>query len=147
MIERPWNLPPVCCSPPVGPPPVLVLFGAPQSARVAREFAREYVTYHVPDASEEHLDAVMLVTCELVTNAIRYGTEPGDSVRVVLDADATRTRVEVQDPVRRRPRRRPDSAERDRGRGLVIIDALCAGRWGIEDAPLGKLVWVEVKAG
>jgi anti-sigma regulatory factor (Ser/Thr protein kinase) len=132
---------------PQGPPPVLVLTSEPQSAGVARDFAREYVAYHRPDASEDHLDTVVLATSELVTNAVRYGTEPGDSFRVVLDADATRTRVEVHDPVRRHPHRRPESADRTRGRGLLILDALCPGTWGVEDAPLGKAVWAEVPAG
>jgi hypothetical protein len=93
----------------------------------------------------EHV--VSRAACELVTNAVRYGTEPGDSFRVVLDADATRTRVEVHDPVRRHPHRRADSTERSRGRGLVILDALCPGAWGVEDAPMGKAVWAEVPAG
>lgn len=69
----------------------------------------EFVPYHVPGVSEDYVETVALVVCELVTNAIRYGTEPGDSVRVVLDADDNRTRVGVHDPVRRRPRPRPRS--------------------------------------
>jgi two-component sensor histidine kinase len=130
----------------VGPPPILLLTSEPQSARKARKFVREYVAYHVPRASEDHVENVVLVTCELVTNSIRYGTEPDDLVRVVLDADDGRTRVEVHDPVRRRPRARPESDERDRGRGLLILDSLCAGRWGVTEIPLGKAVWAEVKA-
>jgi anti-sigma regulatory factor (Ser/Thr protein kinase) len=93
------------------------------------------------------VDTVVLATSELVTNAVRYGTEPGDSFRVMLDADGTRTRVEVHDPVRRHPHRRAESTERTRGRGLLILDALCPGAWGVEDAPMGKAVWAEVPAG
>lgn len=130
----------------VGPPPILLLASAPESVRAARKFVREYVGYHVPGASEDHVENVVLVTCELVTNSIRYGTEPDDLVRVVIDADDTRTRVEVHDPVRRRPRVRPESDKRDRGRGLLILDSLCPGSWGVEDIPLGKAVWAEVKA-
>ena len=145
MIEPRRNTDPVCCAPPSGPPPVLLLVGERESARAAREFVREFVRYHVPDASEDYVETVALVTCELVTNAIRYGTEPGDSLRVTLDADDTRTRVEVQDPVRRRPRPRPESDERDRGRGLIILDALCHS-WGVTDVAFGKVVWAKVKA-
>ncbi|MBW8735918.1 MAG: ATP-binding protein [Streptomyces turgidiscabies] len=129
----------------VGPPPILLLASEPESARAARKFVREYVGYHVPEASEDHVETVVLVTCELVTNSIRYGTEPDDLVRVVIDADDGRTRVEVHDPVRRRPRVRPESDQRDRGRGLLILDFLCH-RWGVTDIPLGKAVWAEVKA-
>ncbi|MFJ6725632.1 ATP-binding protein [Streptomyces sp. NPDC091281] len=123
-----------------------MLVSDPQSASVARDFVRRYVGHHLPDASTEHLDACLLVTSELVTNAIRYGTEPGDRLRLAVDADDTRTRVEVHDPVRRQPRRRPESACRARGRGLLILDALCPGRWGVSDRPMGKAVWAEVKA-
>lgn len=129
----------------VGPPPILLLASEPESARAARKFVREYVGYHAPEASEDHVETVVLVTCELVTNSIRYGTEPDDLVRVVIDADDGRTRVEVHDPVRRRPRVRPESDQRDRGRGLLILDFLCH-RWGVTDIPLGKAVWAEVKA-
>ncbi|MEU4066573.1 ATP-binding protein [Streptomyces wedmorensis] len=145
MIER-WRetVPAACCAPPGGPPPVLLVEGVPESASAARGFVREFVEYHAPDASEDHVAAVVLVACELVTNSIRYGTEPGDSIRITMDAGGAHTRVEVQDPVRRRPRARPESEERDRGRGLLILDALCHA-WGVEDAPLGKTVWAEVK--
>ncbi|WP_254879048.1 ATP-binding protein [Streptomyces sp. NA04227] len=127
-------------------PTVLLLAGVPESVRRARAFVRDGLTCDARLADPDHIDTVVLITSELVTNAIRYGTEPGDSVRVVLDADATRTRVEVHDPVRRRPRIRPASDERQRGRGLIILDALCPGRWGTYDIPFGKAVWAEVAA-
>ncbi|MEU6482943.1 ATP-binding protein [Streptomyces sp. NPDC046887] len=146
MIEGQLANLPACCAPPPGPPPILVLLGEPESAKAARKFVREYVGYHLPGVSTDHIETVVLVACELVTNAIRYGTEPGDSVRLVLDADDRRTRVEVHDPVRRHPRRRSASDERGRGRGLVILDALCPDAWGVTDIPFGKAVWAEVPA-
>ncbi|MGA5577928.1 ATP-binding protein [Streptomyces koyangensis] len=130
--------------PPAGPPPVLVLAGEPQSARAARVFVAEYLAHHVPEATEEHVNTVVLVACELAGDAIRYGTEPGDSFRVVIGADDRRTRVEVHGAVRRRPRRRPRSEARSRGRGLLVLDALREGKWGVEDIPLGKAVWADV---
>ncbi|KPI01846.1 hypothetical protein OK074_5512 [Actinobacteria bacterium OK074] len=146
MIERRRDTAPVCYAPAVGPPAILLLLSEPASARAAREFVREYLRHYAPEASAEHIDSVVLVTCELVTNSIRYGTEPEDSLRVVLDTDDTRTRVEVQDPVRRHPRVRPESDDRDRGRGLIILDKLCPDRWGVYDIPFGKAVWAEVMA-
>ncbi|MFF2650404.1 ATP-binding protein [Streptomyces sp. NPDC058045] len=124
-------------------PRQLVLAGKPQSASAARQFAREYVLHCTPDADEDHVDTVLLVTSELVTNAIRYGTEPGDSFALTLDSRDSVTRVEVRDPVRRHPRRRPESHMRDRGRGLLILDGLCPA-WGVDDALFGKVVWAEV---
>lgn len=146
MIERRPDVIPACHASQVGPPSVLLLVGEPKSAKAAREFVREYIGYHVPGVTSEHIENAVLIACELVTNSIRYGTEPDDLVRVVLDADSTRTRVEVHDPVRRHPRLRPESGTRDRGRGLIILDALCPGRWGVADRPFGKCVWAEVTA-
>ncbi|MGW6479505.1 ATP-binding protein [Streptomyces sp. NPDC055059] len=130
----------------LGPPQVLLLASHPESACAAREFVRRFIDHHMPDAGEDYIDNVVLIASELVTNSIRYGTEPNDCIRVVLDTDAHRTRVEVHDPVRRHPRMLPESGERDRGRGLVILDALCPGTWGVTDIPMGKSVWAEVKA-
>jgi len=144
MIEQRGGTLPASCTP-TGPPSELLLSSEPQSARAAREFVRKFVEYHVPGVSQDHVDAAVLVTCELVTNALRYGTEPGDMLRVVLDANAGRTRVEVHDPVRRRPSIRPESDDRNRGRGLLIVDTLCPNGWGITDRPMGKAVWAEVE--
>jgi hypothetical protein len=47
--------------------------------------------------------------------------------------------------VRRHPHPRPASQHRERGRGLIILDALCAGAWGVEEIPFGKAVWAEIR--
>lgn len=123
----------------------LVMAGEPQSAQAARHFARNYVLHNEPDAADDYVDTVELVTSELVTNSIRYGTEqPGDRFTLALHAHGGCTRIEVRDPVRRRPRPRPESLNRDRGRGLLILDLLC--HWGVDDAAFGKTVWAEVVA-
>ncbi|MFM9613927.1 ATP-binding protein [Streptomyces niveiscabiei] len=145
MIERRQDTAPAFCAP-SAPPPVLILEGEPTSARAAREFTREFVLYYAPEASEDYVGTVQLVVSELVTNAIRYGTETGGSLRLLLDADHTHTRVEVQDSVRLRPSPRPPSKHpQDGGRGLIILDALCLD-WGTIEDPFGKTVWAEVKA-
>ncbi|MBD0707249.1 transcriptional regulator [Streptomyces sp. CBMA291] len=122
----------------------MILASKPQSARAAREFVREFLRHHAPEAPESHVDAVILVTSELVTNAYRYGTENEDLIRVDLHAETDRTHIEVHDPTRRAPRRRPASDERNRGRGLIVLDALCGEAWGVGVRPLGKFVWAEV---
>ncbi|EFL00417.1 conserved hypothetical protein [Streptomyces sp. SPB78] len=125
-------------------PEPLVLPGEPQAARLAREHVRREARLLDPGATDAHLDAVVLVASELVTNAIRYGTEHGDFFAVTVRVCEAGTRIEVRDPVRRRPHRRPESGERQRGRGLFLLDALCPGRWGCDDTPFGKAVWAEV---
>jgi anti-sigma regulatory factor (Ser/Thr protein kinase) len=98
----------------------------------------------VPDAPIERVSEVQLIVSELVTNACRYGTEPGDSVLVVFDAEPGRVCVEVHDTSRRLPRFKPESSERQCGRGLFIVDAL-ATAWGTGDRPMGKFVWADLK--
>jgi anti-sigma regulatory factor (Ser/Thr protein kinase) len=131
------------CQPPAGPPPQLLLTGAPESVRIARAWVREFTGYHLPEATEERVDDVQLIVSELVTNSVRYGTEPGDSVLVVLAATAKHLRIEVHDPVRRRPHLKRATAQAVRGRGLFIVDTL-AERWGVDDRPCGKTTWAEV---
>ncbi len=110
---------------------------------MARAYAREVVKHAVTDPDDAYLFAVTLVVSELVTNSVRYGSEPGDRLRVIVDATDARTRIQVHDPVRREPRLRPESGERCRGRGLYIVDALAT--WGITLRPFGKAVWAEVR--
>ncbi|MFF2651639.1 ATP-binding protein [Streptomyces sp. NPDC058045] len=115
----------------------------PGSVSKARAYAREVVEHYAPDAPRTLIEDLQLIVSELVTNSIRYGTEPGDSVAVVLSASAGRVRVEVHDPSRRYPRFKAPSADRQRGRGLIVLDAL-AHKWGVAPRPFGKFVWAEL---
>ncbi|MEU3540494.1 ATP-binding protein [Streptomyces paromomycinus] len=114
-----------------------------QTARHARTYAREAVEAAVPGISEDSLADVQLIVSELVTNAYRYGTEPGDRVGVSVDAQPAGARVEVHDPARRRPRPKALGQESERGRGLHVVREI-ADRWGIDDRPFGKAVWAEL---
>ncbi|MER5477326.1 ATP-binding protein [Streptomyces sp. NPDC002734] len=129
------------------PQAALLLPDAPASVGRARRFTERSLRERSPAVSADHVDSVVLVVSELVTNAIRYGTEPGDSVRLVLDIAPGRTVVECHDPVRRRPRPRRECAERERGRGLQILEALCPRLWGTWDRPFGKAVWAALLVG
>ncbi|GAA5056509.1 ATP-binding protein [Streptomyces similanensis] len=116
---------------------------AAEAAAHARKFVREVLAADDQPLGAECVDAVLLIASELVTNAFRYGSEPGDSLLVVVLTTADRVRVEVHDPVRRRPAFREEAGTRVRGRGLHIVDTL-ATRWDVDDRPLGKAVWAEV---
>ncbi|MGW0390716.1 ATP-binding protein [Streptomyces sp. NPDC003042] len=84
----------------------------------------------------------LLVTSELVTNAVRHAVGPRDReietrfVRLVRGV-----RVEVHDACEARPVvRAPDEG----GRGLSLVDAL-ADRWDVgERSGPGKRVWAEL---
>ena len=127
-------------------PHVLLLRGRLQSPAEARHFVHGYLDTNAADATEGHLDDVVLIVSELVTNAIRHGAAPGDFLRLILDADDHRTRIEVHDPSRTRPHVHAATSQDDYGRGLAIVDALCPGSWGVTDTEGGKAVWAEVKA-
>lgn len=88
-------------------------------------------------------DAVVLMTSELVTNAVLHG---GGEVRLAVEAGDMRVRVEVGDDEQRRPQVPQPDDEAEGGRGLIIVDAL-ASAWGVTDSPRGgKVVWFEVPA-
>ncbi|MEU7160207.1 ATP-binding protein [Streptomyces chrestomyceticus] len=117
--------------------------GTSRAAAHARTYARQIVERSVPGIAEGPVRDVELVVSELVTNAIRYGTEPGDRITVAVIASLSGVRIEVHDPVRRRPRHKPHKPARQRGRGLLVVGAL-ANSWGVADRPLGKIVWAEL---
>ena len=85
----------------------------------------------------------VLLTSELVTNAVTHGTPTaGTFVLLTIACDAAWLRVDVHDgsgdlPVRRR-RRGP--AEAETGRGLLLVTSLSA-EWGFYRTPAGKAVY------
>ncbi|MGW2560208.1 SpoIIE family protein phosphatase [Streptomyces sp. NPDC001514] len=79
-----------------------------------------------------------LILSELITNAIRYGTEP-IAVRLLRD----RTLIcEVSDGSSTSPRLRRAKATDEGGRGLFLV-AQFAERWGTRYTPTGKVIWTE----
>ncbi|MGW3954892.1 SpoIIE family protein phosphatase [Streptomyces sp. NPDC004752] len=79
-----------------------------------------------------------LILSELITNAIRYGTEP-ITVRLLHD----RTLIcEVSDGSNTSPRLRRAKTTDEGGRGLFLV-AQFAHRWGTRYTPTGKIIWTE----
>ncbi|MFE9312166.1 SpoIIE family protein phosphatase [Streptomyces sp. NPDC088353] len=79
-----------------------------------------------------------LIISELITNAIRYGTEP---IRLRLLRDRTLI-CEVADGSSTSPRLRRATATDEGGRGLFLV-AQFAQRWGTRYTPRGKIIWTE----
>ena len=94
----------------------------------------------LPGAS---LEVVLLLTSELVTNAVRHGTGP---VGLRLAWDDRRVRVEVEDASPERPVVRAIDQSASHGRGLMLIDALSED-WGVEAVGPGKTVWFSLHLG
>jgi len=97
----------------------------------------------------ELVDSAELVVSELVTNAVAHAHPPyGGGITTRFERLASGVRIEVYDASDRRPERREASGDEVSGRGLVWVDALTGGRWGVSerDGP-GKCVWPVVGAG
>jgi anti-sigma regulatory factor (Ser/Thr protein kinase) len=116
--------------------------GVPASIEKARVWARDRLTNQGVDVPED----LALVLSELATNAIQHtrsGAPSGTfAVRLIVHPD--RVRVEVRDNGprgARTPTRRTATLNAERGRGLLLVDAV-ALTWGA--LPTGSGVYAEV---
>ncbi|MFF4540002.1 ATP-binding protein [Streptomyces aureus] len=91
------------------------------------------------DGRESWRDDVLLVACELLTNACLH-TPGATHLDIDLDVDAERLTVAVTDRAASRPVSQPWRPETPHGHGLHIVDRL-ATDWGVTPAPNGKTVW------
>ncbi|MFJ2758018.1 SpoIIE family protein phosphatase [Nocardioides sp. NPDC087217] len=110
---------------------------AATSVSEARRFARSVL---VEWGLDDLLDDVVLLTSELVTNAVTHAGTPM-TVAVVREEDRLRIDVFDQHPTRVLPvgaNARPGAGEH--GRGLLITSAL-ATAWGVEYRRDHKRVW------
>ncbi|OLZ74850.1 hypothetical protein AV521_02890 [Streptomyces sp. IMTB 2501] len=118
----------------------------PTAVGTARRVVRELLTaWEVPEGP---LDDAVLVTSELVTNALVHTA--GDRIACRLHDTADRIRIEIEDrqggpalPTARRPG--PDDQH---GRGLLLVDALSLD-WGVTPIPgrPARVVWAELPSG
>jgi anti-sigma regulatory factor (Ser/Thr protein kinase) len=88
-------------------------------------------------APVESLQIILVLTSELVTNAVRHGTGPVD---VHLTWEDGNVRIDVADRSPRWPLLQVVDVDAAHGRGLQLVDAL-AGSWGVERTESGKTVW------
>jgi anti-sigma regulatory factor (Ser/Thr protein kinase) len=110
----------------------------PATAHVARQIVRR-------SAERAHwegdIDAALLLTSELVTNALVHA---GAVRELRLCYGPNCLRVEAEDPAETAPEVRRPTESSTRGRGLVLVEML-ASRWGTRpQAGRGKTVWFEL---
>ena len=84
------------------------------------------------------LSVAVLLTSELVTNAIRH--EPGETVILVITCSRDQLRVDVHDTSRFLPVLVDAPADAETGRGLMLVATLSA-EWGVYRTPAGKAVY------
>jgi anti-sigma regulatory factor (Ser/Thr protein kinase) len=88
-------------------------------------------------------EVCVLLTSELVTNAVRHG---GAGVEVRYGVVGGALRVEVYDDGAGLPQVRRADSDDEGGRGLMLLEGL-SERWGVRRARGGgKSVWFEVAA-
>ena len=93
-------------------------------------------------ATEEQVDAAVLVTNELAANAMCHATE--DDVVVRLRCTGVGLRIEVDD---RGTLDLPhDTGEMEVWSGLRLVETHCSS-WGVEPTETGKRVWAVVDVG
>lgn len=109
------------------------------SGRAARQFVAERLAEW---RLEPLADTALLLTSELVTNAVVHARSPVSlTIRRILD----RLRVEVTDVGGGALVLRDSDLDSTGGRGLMLMDAL-AWAWGTSAFESGKLVWFELPA-
>src|SRR5690348_3427739 len=110
----------------------------PAAAAEARRRVRVAIrSWQVP----VDLDAALLLTSELVTNAVRH--EAGQRAQAVVLAIACsrgRLRVDVHDTSRSLPSVAQVPADAETGRGLLLVETL-SDEWGCYRTPAGKAVY------
>lgn len=121
------------------------LASAPAARRHVRDTAR---AWSLPQGAADELESI---TGELVANALEHGG--GHTITVAWALAAETFTISVTDEGGRSaavpipaPPPLPRSPEEERGRGLLITDALAA-RWGTRQSGRGLTVWAEVHIG
>ena len=106
--------------------------------------ARALIAERLIGLPDESLEVVVLLTSELVTNAVLHGSGPVGLH--VTWGDGT-VRVEVHDQSPERPVVRGEMVVRNalNGRGLLLVDGLSSG-WGVLVGRPGKTVWFTVNS-
>lgn len=108
---------------------------------VARRFVER--TLRMWEVDDQHLDDAVLLTSELMSNAVLHART---DVRLTVRSQEDGTlRVEVADENPRLPISVAPPDEAQSGRGLWLVETL-ATAWGVERLPEGKTVWFELGA-
>jgi anti-sigma regulatory factor (Ser/Thr protein kinase) len=115
------------------------------AAPAACGLARGFVASSLSNVEPEVVDVAVLLTSELVANAVLHGLAP---IGLQLHRPPGAVRIEVRDagPIFTAPATAGWNLSDEGGRGLPLLDAL-ATAWGsctIDDGTAGKVLWFEL---
>ena len=102
--------------------------------------ARRFVLSALGQVHPDDLESAVLLTSELVTNAVLHARTP---LCVGVTLAGERAMITVADHVVDQPQPRPQSTTRLGGRGLALVDQL-ADDWGAVTTLDGKVMWFTV---
>jgi anti-sigma regulatory factor (Ser/Thr protein kinase) len=108
--------------------------GPAASAEARRQVRAAICTWEIPVDP----DVAILLTSELVTNAIRH--EVTGNVTLAITCSVGQLRVDVHDTSRFVPMLVDASTEDEAGRGLMLVTTL-SDEWGFYRTPAGKAVY------
>jgi anti-sigma regulatory factor (Ser/Thr protein kinase) len=111
--------------------------GTPYSVRMARFYVRAALSYHDLGDYAEDVEAV---TSELVSNAIAHSGALNFGLELLRLEDSPALAVVVTDPCPHPPVKRDPAIDLERGRGLIVVEALSAN-WGWTPRDAGKAVF------
>ncbi|MFC7984312.1 ATP-binding protein [Streptomyces sp. NPDC057336] len=114
------------------------------SARVARHYVRD--TCRSWGLSSDVTDDLVVIAGELVANALEHSDSRTVTIACARTAEAVTVGVTDSGRSGGAPWATAAGAECERGRGLLITDALAA-RWGTRRTGRGLSVWAEVAVG
>jgi anti-sigma regulatory factor (Ser/Thr protein kinase) len=118
-----------------------VFAGDPRSPAAARRFVKSVIGELIGGPAPDPLcDDLELVVSELVTNAVRAGSE---RVGVAVSVEDDCVLVRVSDDAEGWPEPREADVDDIGGRGLPMVNAISTA-WGVRPSGQGKVVWAEL---
>ncbi len=102
--------------------------------------ARHWIAAHLRDLPAEVSGCAVLLTSELVTNAVLHAATP---MCVTLHILSDRIRIDVADGNPAFPSIKDYGQDAATGRGLTLFNTL-ASNWGVQAVDGGKIVWFEL---
>ena len=114
---------------------LLRLPATPAAAAAARHRVRAALVAWRPPVDP---DIAILLTSDLVTNAIMHGD--GETLTLAIRRSRAHLRIDVYDQSRSLPLGMDEPADAHAGRGLVLVTVLSA-EWGSFRTPAGKAMY------